>query len=167
VCVIEREIDRESVNAYVYESVYAYVFTNFLFQESNLNRINDLWRSQLRKMIVKLLIYLSKYPSTETPSFQSIFGDDDPTQIAVDRGHASDENVKLVATNDVIFYTMLSILKLQPYANPVSSVRINSAFAIALLNIHASWCQFEAFLRHCVKIQHMQSQVMPLQHFCF
>ena len=83
-------------------------------------------------MIVKLLVYLSKYPSTETPSFQSIFGDDDPTQIAVDRAHASDENVKLAATNDVIFYTMLSILKLQPYANPVSSVRICFAPSIAL-----------------------------------
>lgn len=89
-------------------------------------------------MIAKLLIYLSQYSSKETPSLQSIFGDDDPTQIAVDRGHASDENVKLVATNDVIFYTMLSILKLQPYANPVSSVRTNSAFAIVLLKIYTS-----------------------------
>ena len=120
VCLREKEGEREYI-----------IFTNF-FQESNLNRINDLWRSQLRKMIVKLLVYLSKYPSTETPSFQSIFGDDDPTQIAVDRAHASDENVKLAATNDVIFYTMLSILKLQPYANPVSSVRICFAPSILL-----------------------------------
>ncbi len=113
------------------------LFTN-LFQESNLNRINDLWRSQLRKMIVKLLVYLSKYPSTETPSLQSIFGDDDPTQIAVDRAHASDENVKLAATNDVVFYTMLSILKLQPYANPVSSVRmecVKTILAVLVCNL--------------------------------
>ena len=74
-------------------------------------------------MIVKLLSYLAKYPATETPSIQAIFGDDDPAKIASNRVEiAGDENAKMAATNDLIFYSMLSILKLQPYANPVKQL---------------------------------------------
>ena len=69
-------------------------------------------------MIVKLITYLSTFPSTTTPTIDAIFGEDDASKIAanVAKGNASDA---LAATNDVIFYTMLAALKLQPYANPV------------------------------------------------
>ena len=64
-----------------------------------------------------------KYPATEAPSFESIFGDEDPMKIAGNVVHASEQDVKLAATNDLIFYSMLSIIKLQPYANPVTFFR--------------------------------------------
>ena len=67
----------------------------------------------------------------------AVFGNPDAVESRADRAHASDENVKLAATNDVIFYTMLSILKLQPYANPVSSVRICFAPSILMPKIQS------------------------------
>ena len=108
----------------------------FLFpvQVSNLQKVNSVWRSQLQKMILKLLSHLMKYPATEAPSFESIFGDEDPMKIAGNVVHASEQDVKLAATNDLIFYSMLSIIKLQPYANPVTYFILSrSCFFHALL----------------------------------
>jgi hypothetical protein len=76
-------------------------------------------------MILKLLSFLLKYPTTSPPTVDSIFGEDDPTCIASNVAKKNDENVRLAATNDVVFYSMLSILKLQPYANPVNFNEIN------------------------------------------
>jgi hypothetical protein len=85
-------------------------------------------------MIVKLLTSLSQYPATSPPTIDAIFGDDDASKIAagVAQGRAGDDSVALAATNDVIFYSMLSILKLQPYANPVNRP---TRFFIFLLSI--------------------------------
>ena len=71
-------------------------------------------------MILKLLSHLTKYPATEAPTLDAIFGEEDPAKIAGNVVHGSEQDVKLAATNDLIFYSMLSIIKLQPYANPVT-----------------------------------------------
>ena len=92
----------------------------FDFQVANLQKLNNVWRTQLQKMILKLLSHLSKYPATEAPTLEDIFGEEDPAKIARNVVHASEQDVKLAATNDLIFYSMLSIVKLQPYANPVT-----------------------------------------------
>ena len=95
---------------------------NHFLQASNLNRLNDVWRNQLRKMILKLLTFLSQHPSTSAPTIDAIFGNDDASKIASDVTKVDDNSgssVALAATNDVIFYSMLTILKLQPFANPV------------------------------------------------
>ena len=94
-------------------------------QESNLKSINNAWKTQQQKMILKLLSFLSKYPTMSSITINSIFGEDDPTCIASNVAKKSDENVRLAATNNIVFYAMLSILKLQPYANPVNFHKIN------------------------------------------
>ena len=73
-------------------------------------------------MILKLLTFLSQHPSTSAPTIDAIFGNDDASKIASDVTKVDDNSgssVALAATNDVIFYSMLTILKLQPFANPV------------------------------------------------
>ena len=97
-----------------------------IFQASHLSRLDEVWRNQLRKMILKLLTFLSQHPSTSAsaPTIDAIFGDDDASKIASDvTGAKLDDGVALAATNDVIFYSMLTILKLQPFANPVKTFR--------------------------------------------
>ena len=105
-----------------------------VLQASNLGNLNNAWRQQLRKMIVKLVTHLSAFPATSTPTINSVFGEDDATKIAasVVRSHTCDDGIALAATNDVIFYTMLAILKLQPYANPVNRHPFNVPFLIDL-----------------------------------
>jgi hypothetical protein len=128
--------------------------------------VNDVWRSQLRKMIVKLLTSLSQYPAMSPPTIDAIFGDDDACKIAagVAQGGAGDDSVALAATNDVIFYSMLTILKLQPYANPVNLTTGFSSFFIIiylLANEGQKMVSFPIFQILTFSISFCQLKILP------